>query len=299
MLPNDFKSLDRSFARFIAYSRDVRGHSSATIRFYEVAYANLSHFWMKHSRLSGVALLDRWVAFNRSRVCSTTVNNLWRGARAFYRFRHNHQRARDIFAGLHAPECPRSIPKALTLEQCRAVLDSPRRMLWRTRMAKERARALLATMLYAGLRHGELLRLRVQDVDLSTGTLRILRSKGRGGGKDRIAYIPPGLDTALRRYMRFRKRRRVDLEQLFVCVNHVRPLTTGVVQQIFHRLRLHLEFRVSPQILRHSFVTQMLHCGIPLHIASGLAGHATIQTTVGYLRVWNEEYHEWVARIRY
>ena len=50
--------------------------------------------------------------------------------------------------------------------------------------------------------------------------------------------------------------------------------------------------------LRHSFITMLLQNGIPLHAAKELAGHASIVTTEGYLKVWDEELREHANRLR-
>jgi len=294
-----FAALDRSFARFIVWSRDVKGYTPATLGGYERGYTNFIRFWRSHPRLSGLTLLDRWVAWNRTRISATTLNGYWRGARAFFKFRHDRQHRADLFAGQSAPPCPRALPKALRADQCRAVLHSALQMHWHNRYVKERATAIIATILYTGLRAGEICRLRLDEVDLATGTIRITRGKGRGGGRDRIAYIPPQLDPVFRRYIRCRERYGVTIPQLFVQMDGETPINQPIVRRMFWRIRDELGFRLCPQILRHSFVTHMLQCGIPLHIASGLVGHATIQTTMGYLRIWNEEYEHWAKKIRY
>lgn len=58
-------------------------------------------------------------------------------------------------------------------------------------------------------------------------------------------------------------------------------------------------FSFSPHVLRHSYVTQILKNGIPLHVAKELAGHNDIETTMGYLRVFDEEKRVQVKKIRY
>ena len=51
--------------------------------------------------------------------------------------------------------------------------------------------------------------------------------------------------------------------------------------------------RVSPHPLRHSFVTNLLRCGVPIHIVSRLANHANITTTMGYAKIGGSELAEW------
>lgn len=54
----------------------------------------------------------------------------------------------------------------------------------------------------------------------------------------------------------------------------------------------------SPHCLRHSFVTHLLRSGVAINVAQELAGHASITTTAGYLRVWDEDKKAQIARLR-
>ena len=50
--------------------------------------------------------------------------------------------------------------------------------------------------------------------------------------------------------------------------------------------------------LRHSFVTMLLKSGVPIHVASELAGHTDIRTTAHYLRVFDDEKRQVIKRLR-
>ena len=51
--------------------------------------------------------------------------------------------------------------------------------------------------------------------------------------------------------------------------------------------------------LRHSFVTMLLRSGVPLHVARELAGHTSITTTAGYLRVWDEDKRDQIRKVSF
>jgi len=67
-----------------------------------------------------------------------------------------------------------------------------------THLAGQRDHAVVATFFYSGVRVSELASLRVADVDLVAGRIRVNQGKG---GKDRIVYVPPRLQPILARYL--------------------------------------------------------------------------------------------------
>src|SRR5207245_6785220 len=67
-----------------------------------------------------------------------------------------------------------------------------------TNLAGQRDHAVVATFFYTGVRVSELASLRVADVDLVAGRIRVNQGKG---GKDRIVFVPPRLRPILAAYL--------------------------------------------------------------------------------------------------
>jgi integrase len=91
------------------------------------------------------------------------------------------------------PRVGRVLPKSLTRDAARTVLEFVQNYEWRSPFVARRNSAIVGSMLLAGLRCGEVLRLCSDDVDGQQGTFRIREGKGRDGGKDRTAYMSPQL----------------------------------------------------------------------------------------------------------
>jgi integrase/recombinase XerD len=85
---------------------------------------------------------------------------------------------------------PNRLPRSLSPDERRALLAQPSRRY----PTGIRNRALMATMLYAGLRCSEALALRPRDVDLSAYLLRVVQGKGK---KDRVVPIDLTLEPHL------------------------------------------------------------------------------------------------------
>lgn len=155
-----------------------------------------------------------------------------------------------------------------------------------------RARATVALLAYAGLRIGEALALRPQDVDLEAGTVSVLRGKG---GKQRVAALLVEGVIHVERWMRLRPATANGGPLLCtvssgVNVNsgHIQPggpLQRESVHRLLQRLatRAGIERRVHPHGLRHSHAHLLAARGkLPTDIMQQL-GHANLATTSGYL----------------
>lgn len=140
--------------------------------------------------------------------------------------------------------------------------------------------AILMTLYSAGLRVGELVHLRPDDIDSQTMKIRVREGKG---GKDRYTILSKTLLETLRRYFR-----RYQPEQwLFHGSEPQIPMPTRSVQNMVAAtgLRAGLVKRVTPHLLRHSFATHLLERGTNLRHIQELLGHASLKTTMIYTHV--------------
>jgi integrase len=102
---------------------------------------------------------------------------------------------------------PARVPKAHSAKDCSRSFTAAENIPWRNAYEHHLAIALFATILSAGLRRGELIKLQFIDVNLEAGTIRISRGKGRAGGKDRMAYFGPELRHILLAFVKDPRRR--------------------------------------------------------------------------------------------
>jgi len=141
-------------------------------------------------------------------------------------------------------------------------------------------RALLMLLYSSGVRVGEIVRLRPEDVDEGRALLRVRRGKG---GKDRYTLLARRAVAALRVY----RDAYSPQPWLFPGDRPNRHLTTRSVQRVVERAaRLAgIAKHVTPHTLRHSFATHLLEGGTNLRIIQELLGHRSSQTTQVYTHV--------------
>ena len=144
-------------------------------------------------------------------------------------------------------------------------------------------RAIFLLLLRTGMRGGELVGLRVGDVDLDRRTLYIRHGIAKMA-KSRVVYFSDDASAALGAWLK--ERGVVPTERLFFCWPTL-SLTRGTINWRFQRYR-RLAGIVPPYTahsLRHTFATELLNAGVSLVSVQELLGHERISTTQIYARL--------------
>jgi site-specific recombinase XerD len=190
------------------------------------------------------------------------------------RFFYTHVLGRNHFVP-HVPFArkPQKLPVILSPLEVRRLLDS---------VAHPRQRLMLRLAYGCGLRLGEIMQLRLADLDSARGLLWV---RGGKGGKDRGVPLPDCLLNELRTH--WRMHRPAD----FLFANRQgKPLHRAVLQRALKQaLRVSgLTKPASVHTLRHCYATHMLEAGTDLATLQRLLGHSHVQTTMRYLHVRSE-----------
>lgn len=148
-----------------------------------------------------------------------------------------------------------------------------------------RDHALIVVLWRAGLRIGEALRLRPQDINFADGTARVLHTKTR---KARTVGLDDQTLAAVSVWMEARRAAVAGPGPLF-CRLKGQPgakLSERYVGYMLERLaaRAGLGHRVTPHTFRHSMACDSAREGIPVPIISRQLGHSSIATTTTYLQ---------------
>ena len=185
------------------------------------------------------------------------------------------------------PKQPRTLPEYLTVEQVFDLISAPDAA---TPLGM-RDVAMLEVLYSGGLRRGELLALRVSDVNLAEGQLLV---QGKGG-KERIALIGRPARQALDRYIQIGRPQLLAAARptlrppAALFLNHFgRPISSPTtISDILAKYvtQVDLPRRVTPHVLRHSFATHLLEGGADLRAVQELLGHQNLQTTTLYTQV--------------
>lgn len=150
-----------------------------------------------------------------------------------------------------------------------------------------RDRAIVLAMLLGGLRAGEVRSLRLDDVDVGLRRVRV-RVLGKGG-RERVVPIDRRFFAEVTDYLRHERPSGTATAECFVVLRGPttgQPMTEAGMRKIFrtHRDRSGA-VRVRPHRLRHTYGTELAAAGIDLLVLRELMGHASPETTAGYVHV--------------
>ena len=137
---------------------------------------------------------------------------------------------------------------------------------------------MLKLLLVTGVRNAELVHLRLTDVDLQAGHLRIVQGKGH---KDREVLFPRSLRGELAQYVD--RQRGQGATYLFESRRH-RPYSTRRLRQLVAQYgrAAGIEKRVYPHLFRHQFITHLTKQGIISPKLQLLSGHTAEQSLAVY-----------------
>lgn len=161
-----------------------------------------------------------------------------------------------------------------------------------------RDRAITLAMLVGGLRAAEVRSLRLADVDMG---LRQVRVTGKGG-RERTVPVDKAFFVELGNYLRTERPAGCTTAECFVVLRGPtagHALTEAGMRRIFrtHRSRSGAT-RVRPHRLRHTYGTELATAGIDLLVLRELMGHASPETTAGYVHLSAETLAAEFARAR-
>jgi integrase/recombinase XerD len=222
----------------------------------------------------------------QSKAKIASINRRLSTLRRFYRL-HAAQAtmAADPTLRVKSPKLPRSLPRNLSEDQVAALLSAPDT---ETPLGL-RDRAMLETLYATGLRVSELVGLKLSQVSLDMGVVRVLGK----GNKERL--VPLG-EEAIDWLKRYCTTARAELggdakaEAVFVTARRA-PMTRQAFWQLIKRHAATAGIArtaLSPHTLRHAFATHLLNHGADLRVVQLLLGHSDITTTTIYTHVARE-----------
>jgi len=145
-------------------------------------------------------------------------------------------------------------------------------------------RMIIKLMYGCGLRVGELIKIKISDIDGKRLRLHIKCSKGY---KDRYVPLNQELISDLRSYYRLYRPRLYLFEGAKSNSNVSKPYSASSIRAIFKRAvkKANINKNVVLHSLRHSYATHLLEHGIDLRYIQTLLGHASSKTTEIYTHV--------------
>ncbi|MCP4370541.1 MAG: site-specific tyrosine recombinase XerD [Deltaproteobacteria bacterium] len=205
--------------------------------------------------------------------------------RGFYRFlvqekilKHDPTRLIDL------PKSGLKLPDVLSIEEVRLLLSIPDT----NTPIGSRDAAMIELLYAAGLRVSELVNLKLQDVNMEAGFVRVFGK----GSKERVVPIGLFAKEKIDDYLKTARPlmlKNITSRYLFVA-RAGKPMTRQGFWKLIKRYALKAGFNktITPHTLRHSFASHLLEGGADLRAVQVMLGHVDISTTQIYTHVARE-----------
>lgn len=223
------------------------------------------------------------------------------GLRQFYKFCVLEQITRnDPTVLLEAPKLKRKLPDTLSYDEIESIINE----IDLSKPEGGRNKAILETMYSCGLRVSEVVNLKLSNLYLDVGFVRVI---GKG---DKERLVPIG-SSAVKYINIYRNDIRVHLQpqkgyEDFLFLNRRGAALTRVMIFLIIKelaLKAGIQKNISPHTFRHSFATHLVEGGADLRAVQQMLGHESITTTEiythldrEYLRKTLEQYHPGFGR---
>ena len=253
----------------------LKNLSEHTQRAYLAAVTGIVRFYnqspdkMTQEQIEDYLLYLRDEKGNAPNSCGSVLT----GLRFFYR----NVLKKDMPVNYSIGNKPRKLPTVLTKEE-----------VWKIICAAEnqKHRLILMTTYSAGLRAGEVVKLKPEHIDSKRMLIKVQDGKGR---KDRYTLLSKKLLAELRPYYR-KQRPEVYLFPSTYKERKNSPLAYESIRSVYEEARKKAGVKKGEGLhtLRHSFATHLLEAGYDIRKIQVLMGHTRLTTTMIYLHVSRE-----------
>ncbi len=272
---------------YLDYLVIEKGLSSNSIDAYSADLIEYATF-MEENKITDVAMVDSTVVLawlihlTRRELSPKSRARHLITARGFYKYLSGEKRIKsNPFKDIDIPKTGQSLPKIISVSEVEALINAgdPKKP------KSLRNIAMIEIMYGAGLRVSELIGLKLQDINLDAGLVRVTGK----GSKERIIPFGSQAQKVTRQWMdtvRPQLLKHIPSEYLFVA-RAGNPMTRQAFWKIIKKYAgmAGLSSQVTPHTLRHSFATHLLEGGADLRSVQTMLGHSDISTTQIYTHI--------------
>ena len=271
--------------KFLKYLTVVKKYSEYTITNYKIDLLELYDFTTDLINIDNITVREYLDYLYSKNLKRNTISRKLSSLRSFYNYLLNEGIIKiNYFKEISKIKKDGSLPKYIKDNDLEKLFNS-----FDKEKSLDQRNLLILEMLYAtGIRVGELVNIKLNDIDFYNKSIKIL-GKGR---KERIVFYGSFCEDILDLYLNNGRR---DLlkgnnDYLFLNKNGTKLSSRYIGKMIDNVIRkCEVDYHISPHTLRHTFATDMLNAGADLMSVKELLGHSSINTTSIYTHITNEQ----------
>ena len=181
------------------------------------------------------------------------------------------------------PKVEKKLPKFVPYKELEQILN-----IFDSGNVIDTRNTLILELLYStGIRVGELISIKIKDIEFNKKQIRILGK----GNKERVVLFGSRCYELLDKYLdSFYKKYNINNSDYLLLGVKGNRINDREVRKIVDEAvkRAGVKLNISPHVLRHTFATHMLNEGADLKSVQQLLGHESLSTTTIYTHVSNE-----------
>lgn len=272
-----------SIQEFLEYLQLEKKYSPHTIAAYRNDLNRFSEFISsefseEHIAQIGYPLIRNWIVHLVSaKISNRSINRKISSLRSYYKFLQKiGERSSTPLAKHKALKTEKKLQVPFSPKEVATVLDNFHPECFED----YRDKAIIELFYSTGMRRTELINLKLSDVDLVLGKLKVLGKRN----KERIIPLIPSVVNSLKEYLEARDSHNSTSHTfLFVTSKNDKVYETLVYRIINNYFsKVSSKVKKSPHIIRHSFATHLLNEGADLNAVKELLGHSSLAATQVY-----------------
>lgn len=275
---------------FLNYLKSIRLYSKKTVASYEYDLKDYALFLEKNNltiKDDNDKTLKLYLNYiYDKKISNKSISRHLSSLRTYYDFlKKENIVTENIFKNVKNPKIEKTIPNFISHDKLNEIFTS-----FNDSNLDIRNRLVIELLYATGLRVGELVNIKIKDIDFGAQSIKVLGK----GSKERYVFYNNTTKEVLKKYLVVRKKLQKKENDYLLLNDKGTPIKEASVRKIIQTtlMKCGIKSKITPHTFRHTFATDLLNQGLDLVNVKELLGHASLNTTSIYTHITNDRIKE-------
>lgn len=275
---------------FLNYLKNIRLYSKKTVASYEYDLKDYALFLEKNNltiKDDNDKTLKLYLNYvYDKKISNKSISRHLSSLRTYYDFlKKENIVTENIFKNVKNPKIEKTIPNFISHDKLNEIFTS-----FNDSDLDIRNRLVIELLYATGLRVGELVNIKIKDIDFRAQSIKVLGK----GSKERYVFYNNTTKEVLKKYLVVRKKLQKKENDYLLLNDKGTPIKEASVRKIIQTtlMKCGIKSKITPHTFRHTFATDLLNQGLDLVNVKELLGHASLNTTSIYTHITNDRIKE-------
>ena len=275
---------------FLNYLKNIRLDSKKTVASYEYDLKDYALFLEKNNltiKDDNDKTLKLYLNYvYDKKISNKSISRHLSSLRTYYDFLKKENIVTEhIFKNVKNPKIEKTIPNFISHDKLNEIFTS-----FNDSDLDIRNRLVIELLYATGLRVGELVNIKIKDIDFGAQSIKVLGK----GSKERYVFYNNTTKEVLKKYLVVRKKLQKKANDYLLLNDKGTPIKEASVRKIIQTtlMKCGIKSKITPHTFRHTFATDLLNQGLDLVNVKELLGHASLNTTSIYTHITNDRIKE-------